>query len=74
MENTKKNVGKKVKKEKKEKKVNISILPGKRIFGEKGIFEVRLIGEKNDGKILVYTNVRDGLWSLGRTLPKNYKA
>jgi len=72
MENTKKIVVKKI--EKKEKPESVNILPGKKLFGEAGIFEVRLLGEKNDGKILVYTNVRQGLWSLGRTLPKKYKA
>lgn len=52
----------------------INMLPGKKIFGEKGLFEIRLLGEKDGGKLLVYTNVRKNLWSLGRTLPKKYQA
>lgn len=62
------------KKPTKEKKEKINLLPGKKIFGEKGIFEIRLLGEKDGGKLLVYTNVKNNLWSLGRTLPKKYQA
>lgn len=60
--------------QKTQKPENIKILPGTRVGGEKGIYEIRLLGEMNDGKLLIYTNVKNGLWSLGRTLPPKYKA